>query len=289
MSNQDQPLVSIGMPVYNEEKYIRASIEALLAQDYENIEIILSDNASNDNTSSICKELADANSNITFHQFNVNVGITRNFNHVLENSSGEYFMWASGHDLWSTNYITECVKIMINNPQAVISFGSSQWIDQDSQIMQSRQFGWADTRGLDVFSRYIYAFWGNMHPILGVIKKEKLLEKPAINTAGTDMIILCRLSLEGDFTHATHAEWSRREFRDETTYKEKLKRYKSKEFGLIASKLDLIFPLARLPIELTKDIFSSKHTFLIKLSLFILIIFMLPIRFIAGKLVNKRN
>lgn len=289
MSNLHKPLVSIGMPVYNEERYIRQSIEALLAQDYENIEILISDNGSTDNTGQICSDISSSSSNIIFNRFDKNVGITKNFNYVLENSTGEFFMWASGHDLWSPNYITECINLMTSYPKSVISFGSSQWVDQYNQIITARQFGWADTRGLDVFSRYVYAFWGNMHPILGIIKRDKLLEKPAINTAGTDMIMLCRLSLEGDFIHATQAKWSRREFREERTYKEKLKRYKSKEFGLISSKLDLLFPLARLPLELSKDIFSSKHSLSIKLSLLILIIFMLPIRFLAGKLVNKRS
>lgn len=289
MPNNKAPLVSIGMPVYNEESYILASITALLNQDYENIEIVLSDNGSTDKTSDICEEMARNHSNITFNKFDTNVGITKNFNYVLEQSHGKYFMWAAGHDLWSKNYISECVNMMLMNPLSVISFGSSQWIDQNDHIMDSRQFGWADTRGLDIISRYVYAFWGNMHPILGIIKRDKLIIKPAINTAGTDLILLCRLSLEGDFIHATKAHWSRREFREESSYKEKIQRYKSKEFKLISSKLDSLFPLARLPFELTKDIFSSSQSIPIKCSLFLLIAFMLPIRFIAGKLVNKRK
>ncbi|MDW3096326.1 MAG: glycosyltransferase [Gammaproteobacteria bacterium] len=276
------------MPIYNEEKFVHESLTSLINQDYENLEIIVSNNASTDHTESICKQLAKKNKKIKYYTHDINYGISDNFNFVLEKSSGKYFMWASGHDLWSPNYISECVKLMESNPNAVISFGSSKWIDHDNNPIQDKQYGWIDTRGLDNLSRYVVTFWGNMHPILGVINRDKLAARNAIGAVGTDMVILCRLALIGDFIHAINAHWERREFRNELNYDDKIIRYKSKEFGLISSKIGKLFPLARLPIELFKDIIESNLTLYKKIVLAILLLLMLPFRYIAGKRTNSQ-
>ena len=198
------------------------------------------------------------------------------------------FMWASGHDLWSSSYISECVELLETNPTAIIAFGASQWIDQDGNSI-SRQFGWTDTRGLDLISRYVITFWGNMHPILGLINKNILALQPLQQIAGTDMIVLCRLCIAGDFVHATKANWCRREIRQESTYSDKLKRYSSDEYGLVKSSGKIITPLIKLPIELLKNIISSDQSILIKVLLSFLLISMLPTRYIAGKIVNTRS
>ena len=288
MDSKEKPLVSIGLPVYNEELYIRESLNSLISQDYDNIEILVSDNASTDNTENICTELAQANNNISYHRFETNQGIANNFNYVLENASGQYFMWASGHDIWSPNYISACVNSMQQDNTTVIAFGTSKWIDQSGNPIESRQYGWIDTRGLDIYSRYVVTFWGNMHPILGVINREKLVARKTVRTAGTDMIVLCRLALEGNFMHAVDADWCRREFRNEMSYKEKMERYKSDEFGLVSSKIEKIFPLIRLPFELNKDIFQSDLNLSTKFILTLLLNLMLPFRYIAGKNINNQ-
>ena len=62
MKNQHDnvlPLVSIGVPIYNEERFLEESLVSLCSQDYSNLEIIISDNASIDGTSEICREFAN--------------------------------------------------------------------------------------------------------------------------------------------------------------------------------------------------------------------------------------
>ena len=282
-TNLALPLVTIGVPVYNEGQFLRQSLDALVAQNYKNLELLISDNGSTDDTQSICEEFSSRFNFINYHRFNENRGIAINSSYVLDNASGKYFMWASGHDLWSNNYISECVSLLENTPDALIAFGSSEWIDEQGSNI-SRQYGWLDTRGLDVFSRYIMTFWGNMHPILGVINRESLTSEPIVNVPGADMIILCRLSLQGYFIHADNAKWSRREIRHELSYQDKLNRYKSEEYGMSKSILDRMLPLARLPIELIKNIFHSKLSVLVKIFLLFLLFAMFPVKYIAGKL-----
>jgi glycosyltransferase involved in cell wall biosynthesis len=276
------PLVSIGMPVFNEERFLRNSLEALVCQDYENIELIISDNASTDATEAICREYAAKYDWIRYHRFDVNTGAANNHIYALGTSSGKYFMWAAGHDLWSSNYLSSCVNALESHPKAVIAYGSSTWIDEEG-LPFDRESGWIDTRGMDIIARYFTIFWGNMHPILGVMRRKSLISLPILNTAGADLIILTGFSLQGDFIHAVETSWSRREFRIETSHKDKLKRYESEYFKISNSIFTKTFPLARLPFELVKIVISANISLAVKLLILPLLLISFPVRYFSGK------
>jgi glycosyltransferase involved in cell wall biosynthesis len=103
--NDQVPTVSIGMPVYNGEKYIREALDSLLAQTFGDFELIISDNHSTDDTRNICKEYAAKDSRIKYVRQDENIGALANFKFVLNNSSAKYFMWAAFDDKWSRNWI----------------------------------------------------------------------------------------------------------------------------------------------------------------------------------------
>jgi len=253
----EPPLVSIGMPVYNEGAFIRESLESLRAQNYQNLEIIISDNGSTDETPEICREFAKLDERVSYYRFDNNVGASKNFTSVLERASGKYFMWAAGHDLWSENLIVETVGILEEHSDAALAFGSSCWIDANGNFF-GRESGWTDTRGMDPIARFFTILWGNMHPILAVIRRSYLCEIPKIHScAGADLIVLSELALKGDFIHAAQTTWSRREFRGTESHKEKLKRYKSNEYKLITSSIGKVFPLLKLPYELIRVVTRS--------------------------------
>ena len=282
MDSSNFPLVSIGMPVFNEERFLRQSLESLVQQDYPNIELLISDNASTDNTAEICQEYSQKYDWITFNSLKNNLGPANNFNAVKDATTGKYFMWAAGHDLWSTNYISSCVNLLESHPNAVITYGSSQWIDEHNKPF-GREFGWVDTRGMDVIARYFTIFWGNMHPILGVIRKDIIDQYTLNNIVGMDLVILSHLILKGDFIHATETSWSRREFRMESSHSDKIKRYQDKDYGLATSLLDKFFPLARLPLALSKTVIQSKHQLSVQILIILLLIPSFPVRYISGK------
>ncbi|HEY9297142.1 MAG TPA: glycosyltransferase, partial [Phormidium sp.] len=81
---RNKPLVSIGMPVYNGDRYLRLALDSLLAQDYENFDLIISDNASTDKTQEICLEYAAKDSRIRYYRNQVNVGASENFKVVVD-------------------------------------------------------------------------------------------------------------------------------------------------------------------------------------------------------------
>lgn len=100
------PLVSIGIPVYNSELTLAATIESALAQDYVNMEILISDNASTDNSAEICRKYQRYDSRITLYEQTENIGLLRNFIFLLENAKGEYFKWLATDDIISNNSIS---------------------------------------------------------------------------------------------------------------------------------------------------------------------------------------
>ena len=105
-SNNQPPKVTIGMPVYNGEKFLCNTLDCLLAQSYTNLELIISDDASTDSTSKICTEYAVKDSRIKYIRHTKNLGIESeagftplpNFNFVLNQASSPYFMWAGVDD-----------------------------------------------------------------------------------------------------------------------------------------------------------------------------------------------
>ncbi len=120
MMSENLPLVSIGVPVYNGEKGLACALGSLLKQDYSNLEIIISDNASTDSTPAICQEYVLKDSRIKYSRVEKNLGANWNFNRVAELASGKYFMWTAHDDLREPSFVSACVEKMEKNPEAVI-------------------------------------------------------------------------------------------------------------------------------------------------------------------------
>lgn len=125
------PAVSIGMPVYNGEKYICEALDTLLSQSHTDFELLISDNASTDGTGGICQQYAAKDGRIRYVRQAVNLGALANFTFVRDAARGEYFMWAAGDDKWDPNWISEMLFIM-KRTGANAAFGKVQSIDAHS-------------------------------------------------------------------------------------------------------------------------------------------------------------
>ena len=118
-----QPLVSIGIPVYNGARSITQALDTLRAQTYANLELVISDNASTDSTGEICREYAAKDHRIKYFRNPVNVGLYENFRRVVTLASGEYFMWAAADDLKPPIAVEYCVQAILRNDRAVTAHG----------------------------------------------------------------------------------------------------------------------------------------------------------------------
>ena len=130
------PQLSIGMPVFNAERYLRAAIDSLLAQTYADFELIISDNASTDDTEAICREYAAADARVQYHRQPTNRGAAWNFNHVFELSCGEYFKWAAADDVCAPRFLEECVAVLANEPDVVCCHSRTEKIDVDGKVFE---------------------------------------------------------------------------------------------------------------------------------------------------------
>ena len=135
------PTVSIGMPVYNGEMWIREALDSLLRQTFTDFELIISNNASNDSTEQICKEYADKDKRIKYFSQIQNQGALFNFNFVLQQAISKYFMWAACDDTWEDTFIYKCIEILDNNDEYGLVFTNYDVI--------SRRMGF-------VFSKYVF-------------------------------------------------------------------------------------------------------------------------------------
>ncbi len=119
-STEKLPLVSIGLPVYNGGKVIKRAVDSLLAQDYPNFELIISDDASSDETPEICREYAQRDKRVVFYKADCNRGAVWNYNRVCELAKGKYFMWIDQDDLRAPQFISKCVECLEDNENAVL-------------------------------------------------------------------------------------------------------------------------------------------------------------------------
>ena len=211
VGNTKSPKVSIGMPVYNGEKFIRRALDSLLDQTFTDFELIISDNASTDETRQICLEYAARDERIRYYRNEVKIEPIPNFNRALNYASGQYFMWAAHDDRWASSFVSCLVQSLDVNPQAVLAFCRFVDIDEDGRVTQTFKTNWAD-----VFSRSKFWQFASMtlsdeltaHKavhIYGLMRRDALLEcggmviLPNATYAGEDTLTLLRLLVKWNF------------------------------------------------------------------------------------------
>lgn len=133
LSNGEKPKVSIGLPVYNGGQFIRKRLESLLSQTFTDFELIISDNASIDSTSEICKEFEKKDKRIRYIRQEKNIGIFWNFNFVLKEAEYDYFVWAAADDLWHADFLKECVDFLQENCEYVGCIGQVERFGNDAK------------------------------------------------------------------------------------------------------------------------------------------------------------
>src|SRR5215831_9721635 len=129
-----RPRVSVGMPLYNREKYVGASIEAHLNQTFSDFELIITDNASTDGSAEICRSYAAKDSRVKYHLNPRNLGASGNYTRAFELSTGELFRWTPSDDLVSPNLLERAVQILDNDPSVFVAYPKTKLIDANGNI-----------------------------------------------------------------------------------------------------------------------------------------------------------
>lgn len=195
------PRVTLGMPVYNAERYLAETLDCLLAQDYRDFEIVVSDNASTDRTAEICLDYRHRDPRVSYHRNDENLGAAFNYSRLVGIARGEYFKWASYDDLLAPNHLSECVAALDRCPNAVIAYPKTSIIDGDGRVVGQNddrlQLLEAEPwRRLSTFTRN----WNLAGPCFGLMRVDVMRRTRLIEPyLSSDLPFLADMALHGMF------------------------------------------------------------------------------------------
>jgi glycosyltransferase involved in cell wall biosynthesis len=194
------PRLSIGLPVYNGEKYLAESLDALLGQTYENFELIISDNASTDGTAGICHCYMKQDSRIRYTRQPRNIGAIPNHNLVVGQARGELFKFAAGDDLYARDLLEQCVNALDEYPHVILAHSWTALIDNAGEVTEKIEYPLATT-SLRAPERFRSMLWGKSgDDFYGVIRAEALRRVvPQDSYHHSDRTFITEIALQGPF------------------------------------------------------------------------------------------
>jgi hypothetical protein len=201
MLSRTSPLVSIGVPVYNGERFLARTLDSLQSQTFTDFELIISDNASTDATEEIARSYAARDSRIRYVRNDTNIGAARNFNRVVGLATAPFFKLANADDLAAPELLEACVAELQQNPAAVLVFGHTILIDEDDRHLgiypdDLHLYQASPSRRLMHFVEHV----GQVNALQGVCRRSVLAAVGFSDTwVGADMVLLAKLALAGHF------------------------------------------------------------------------------------------
>jgi glycosyltransferase involved in cell wall biosynthesis len=193
------PRVTIGLPIYNGEQLLPQALESLLTQDFDDFEVVISDNASVDGTPELCAAYAAKDPRIRYVRNERNLGSIPNFNKLVGLARGEYFKWAAHDDWCEPQFVRRAVEVLDADPGVVLCHAKATRVDEDGHTMVV-DLDPLDVRSPDPAERFRQVLWSlrAIYPIYGVIRTEALRRTQLFRShSGSDRILLAELSLLG--------------------------------------------------------------------------------------------
>jgi glycosyltransferase involved in cell wall biosynthesis len=157
------PRLSIGLPVYNGDRYLKNALDALLGQSYEDFELIISDNASTDETPEICRRYERQDARVRYYRQPRNIGSSPNHNFVVAVARGELFKWASYDDLYSRDLLERCVEALDEHPSVVLAHSWTANIDSSDTVIAASPYSLAtdEPRASERFRSILFVSGGD--------------------------------------------------------------------------------------------------------------------------------
>jgi glycosyltransferase involved in cell wall biosynthesis len=208
----EAPRLSIGLPVRNGESHLAETLDALLGQSYENFELIISDNASTDDTAGICDRYSRQDSRIRYIRLQHDIGRVPNHNFVIHQARGELFKWAAADDLYARDLLRLCVEALDEYPQVVLAHAWSAMVDESRSVTRVEEYPVATDRqrAPDRFRSMLFDGWGD--DSYGVIRIQVLRRTPLHGSYHlADRTFTTELALHGPFYQVPDYLFFRRE------------------------------------------------------------------------------
>jgi glycosyltransferase involved in cell wall biosynthesis len=194
------PKVSIGMPVYNGDDFIREAIVSILSQTFKDLELIISDNGSADETERICRAYAKEDKRIRYYRYDDNRGAAWNYNNTFKLAKGEYFKWMAHDDLLHPAFLEKSVAYLDKHPDFILCYSRVKTINEPGL---TKTYDWSDSFTRVDSDKPYERFRDGLYPwlcfsIFSLIRTD-VLNKTTLhgNYAGADQPLLAELSLRG--------------------------------------------------------------------------------------------
>lgn len=196
------PLVSIGLPVYNGERFIAQAIESILAQSFSDLELVICDNASSDGTDDICRGYAAQDGRVRYERSPRNRGAAYNYNRVTALSRGKYIRHAAHDDVLAPTNIERCVEVLEADPGIALAYPQMSRIDEHGAIIDTFRGSLIldDDDPVERWRRFLALIdEGSMcDPVFGLFRADVLRATPVLRTViAADMLLLADVALRG--------------------------------------------------------------------------------------------
>jgi glycosyltransferase involved in cell wall biosynthesis len=214
-----EPLVAVGLAVYNSERFVSRSIECLLAQTYTDFVLFISDNASTDSTGEICRSYASRDPRIRYSRNATNLGMVGNYNLLFSYCKSKYFRWATADDFWEKDMLADAVEVMEADPSIAIAYPRAIIVDEGEKELRR----WADKLHLmqdDPCSRFLdtLEYIGLVHHHLGLMRSETVRRTRLLGRhVGSDVGFIAAMSLYGKFYQIPKYQMYRRVHEDSSS------------------------------------------------------------------------
>lgn len=190
------PLVTIGLPTFNRADSFEKTLRSAIAQDYPNLEIVISDNASTDGTEQICNQLRKEREGVTYVRQEKNLGASNNFMTVLHHARGEYFMWLGDDDWLDANYISSCVAHFLKDTGASIVGGLPKYYIGDRYIYSGITMNFTDDSASKRLRNYFRQVKHN-GIFYGLMRTDAVRSKPFRKVLGDDLLFVASFVFSG--------------------------------------------------------------------------------------------
>ncbi|OLU32693.1 glycosyl transferase [Pseudomonas sp. PA15(2017)] len=205
--------IVVSVPVFNEEAYVRETLESLAAQTHSDFLVLIADNASTDGTGEICREFCAHDPRFHYVRHDHNLGASANFRYCFEHTSSEFFMWLGGHDVLAPEFLANTSARMLADERISLVYTQTTWIDASGRVLgQSNGGNYVFAEPLPAHERYLKL----LHALDRCEAVNQLIRRSFIDldfrpVVSADLAFLCHLSAHGPFARVEQPLYLRRE------------------------------------------------------------------------------
>lgn len=193
------PRLVLGVPTFNEERFIGRTLRSIQAQTSEDFLAVISDNASTDGTGRICQEIEAQDRRFVYVRQPCNMGASNNFAFLLHATQSPLFAWIGSHDLLHPEYVQRHTSSLTSNPTACCSYTQFRIIDESDQVINDEGPRYTSPPDLGPMLRYLWTVLvgEEVAPVHGVFRRQVLRRIPLRSCLACDQVLLASCSLLG--------------------------------------------------------------------------------------------